>query len=134
MPMLTGLHALPPAARWSKNMRVECLRGRPLSPEELEMLRRRWSRSTASALSTTKSAALSRATGLTCCRSFRRRKIGVAPKTEMPPQPIKWGIYKIAAKQTWVGEVEATDEREAIEKAAKEFKQYAPKLIAVKRP
>jgi len=39
MPALTGLHALPPAARWSKNTSVEFLHGRPLSPEELEMLR-----------------------------------------------------------------------------------------------
>jgi hypothetical protein len=33
------LHAAPPAARWSKRMPVEFLHGRPLSPEELEMLR-----------------------------------------------------------------------------------------------
>ena len=39
MPALTGLHALPPAARWSKSMSVEFLHGRPLSPEELEMIR-----------------------------------------------------------------------------------------------
>jgi hypothetical protein len=32
-----------------------------------------------------------------------------------------------------VGEVEAADEREAIEKAAKEFRQHAAKLIAVRR-
>jgi hypothetical protein len=43
------------------------------------------------------------------------------------------GISKVAAKQTWLGEVEAVDEREAIEKAAKEFKQHATKLIAVRR-
>src|SRR5260370_11668603 len=39
MPVLTGLHAVPPAARWSKSMPMEFLHGRPLSPEELEMLR-----------------------------------------------------------------------------------------------
>lgn len=43
MPALTGLHALPPAARWStrwsKSMPVEFLHGRPLSGEELEMIR-----------------------------------------------------------------------------------------------
>jgi hypothetical protein len=39
MPVLTGLHAVPPAARWSKSMPVEFLHGRALSPEELEMLR-----------------------------------------------------------------------------------------------
>jgi hypothetical protein len=38
--MLTGLHALPPAARWSKNMPMEFLHGRPLSPEDLETIRR----------------------------------------------------------------------------------------------
>jgi hypothetical protein len=37
--VLTGLHAVPPAARWSKTMATEFLHGRPLSPEELEMLR-----------------------------------------------------------------------------------------------
>jgi hypothetical protein len=41
MPVLTGLHALPPAARWSKSMPpMEFLHGRPLSPEELELIRR----------------------------------------------------------------------------------------------
>jgi hypothetical protein len=39
MPVLTGLHAVPPAARWSKSMPMEFRHGRPLSPEELEMLR-----------------------------------------------------------------------------------------------
>jgi hypothetical protein len=45
----------------------------------------------------------------------------------------RWIIYKLAAKQTWLGEVEAADEREAIEKAAKEFNQSAAKLMAVRR-
>src|SRR5258706_3707989 len=40
MPVLTGLHAVPPAARWSKTMPMEFLHGRPLSPEDLEMIRR----------------------------------------------------------------------------------------------
>jgi hypothetical protein len=40
MPVLTRLHTLPPAARWSKrHMPMEFLHGRPLSPEELEMIR-----------------------------------------------------------------------------------------------
>jgi hypothetical protein len=41
MPVLAGLHAAPPAARWSKIMPMEFLHGRPLSPEELEMIRQR---------------------------------------------------------------------------------------------
>jgi len=42
MPVLTGLHATPPAARWSERRMppMEFLRGRPLSPEDLEMIRR----------------------------------------------------------------------------------------------
>ncbi len=40
VPVLTGLHATPPAARWSKSMPMEFLHDRPLSPEELEMIRR----------------------------------------------------------------------------------------------
>jgi hypothetical protein len=57
----------------------------------------------------------------------------VARKPSESPGPTTWTIYKLAAKQTWVGEVEATDEREAIEKAAAEFKQPAAKLMAVRR-
>jgi hypothetical protein len=40
MPVLTGLHAVPPAVRWGKNMPTEVLHGRPLSPEDLELIRR----------------------------------------------------------------------------------------------
>lgn len=50
-----------------------------------------------------------------------------------PSQPTIWTIYKVAAKQIRLGEVEAADEREAIEKAAKEFSQHATMLIAVQR-
>jgi hypothetical protein len=56
----------------------------------------------------------------------------MAKKPE-PPQPVRWSIYKIAKKQTWVGEVEAVDEREAIKKAAEQLKQPATKLHAVRR-
>jgi hypothetical protein len=54
-----------------------------------------------------------------------------------PPQPTKtrWHVYLQArvARREWVGEIEAVDEREAIEIAAKEFKQPAKKLMAVPR-
>src|SRR5215470_2850285 len=40
MPVLAGLHALPPAARWTKSMPIEFLHGRPLSPKDLETIRR----------------------------------------------------------------------------------------------
>ena len=39
-------------------------------------------------------------------------------KKPEPPKLTTWSIYKIAAKQTWVGEIEAVDEHSAIEKAA----------------
>ncbi len=47
---------------------------------------------------------------------------------------MKWAIYKVAAKQIWLGEIEATDEAEAIEKAAEQFKVPATKLMARLRP
>jgi hypothetical protein len=52
-------------------------------------------------------------------------------KPQPPPLPPRWTIYKLAARQTWIGEVEAATEAEAIEKAAVQFKHYAPKLMAV---
>ena len=56
-------------------------------------------------------------------------------RQQQPPQPAKakWHVYKLAAKRQWVGEIEAVDEREAIEVAAKEFKQPETKLMAVRR-
>ena len=56
-------------------------------------------------------------------------------KPQQPSQPTKtrWHVYRLAAKRQWVGEIEAVDEREAIEIAAKEFKQPAKKLMAVPR-
>lgn len=39
MPVLTGLHALPPAASWSKTMPMELLHGRPLRLEDFELIR-----------------------------------------------------------------------------------------------
>jgi hypothetical protein len=44
----------------------------------------------------------------------------MARKPQGPPQPIRWTIHRAAKKAVWVGEVEAADEREAIETAAAE--------------
>jgi len=74
------------------------------------------------------------ATGLICCRSFgQKKKTEVARKPSEPSQPTTCTIYKVAVKQTRLGEAEAADEREAIEKAAREFWQHPTKLIAVRR-
>jgi hypothetical protein len=54
-------------------------------------------------------------------------------KQPEPPQPVAWSIYKFAAKLQWLGVVEATDETEAIEEAAKEFKIAPGRLIAERR-
>ena len=56
----------------------------------------------------------------------------MAKKPE-PTVPIRWDIYRTAAKLRPLGTVEAADEHEAIEKAAAEFKVIASKLIAVQR-
>jgi len=51
-------------------------------------------------------------------------------KLTAAPPPTSWTIYKLAARQQRLGTVEAATESEAIEEAAAEFKQYAPKLMA----
>jgi hypothetical protein len=56
----------------------------------------------------------------------------MAKKTE-PPKPIRWAVYKIAAKAAWLGEVEAPDQAAAIEKGAAEFKAPATRLMALRR-
>jgi hypothetical protein len=60
------------------------------------------------------------------------------PKRPSPSQPeppqTTWTIYKFASRLQWVGTVEATDKREAIEKAAKEFRLDPTKLMAERRP
>jgi hypothetical protein len=57
----------------------------------------------------------------------------VARQPQSPSQPVSWDIYRAVAKGKLFGTVEAVDEGEAIEKAAKEFKQDPAKLIAVWR-
>jgi hypothetical protein len=48
-------------------------------------------------------------------------------------EPVTWKVYRAAKKVISPGEVEAADERDTIEKAAKEFKVIASKLIVVQR-
>ena len=61
------------------------------------------------------------------------------PKRPSPSQPepeppqTTWTIYKFGASLKWVGTVQATDKRDAIEKAAKEFRLDPAKLMAVRR-
>jgi hypothetical protein len=60
------------------------------------------------------------------------RSIYVARKPEPPKQPISWDTHRASAKAKHIGTVKAPDEREAIERAAKEFKQPATKLMAMR--
>jgi len=54
----------------------------------------------------------------------------MAKKPEaLPPQQIIWDLYRVASKLRLLGTAASADE--AIEKAAKEFKAIASKLIAV---
>jgi hypothetical protein len=55
------------------------------------------------------------------------------PQPPAPPKPAIWKVYKIASKAVWLGDVEAPDEAAAMDKAAAEFKQYAAKLMALRR-
>jgi hypothetical protein len=56
----------------------------------------------------------------------------VARKAE-PPKPVEWDIHKAAAKLRPLGEVEATDESDALKKGAEQFRLPATKLIATRR-
>jgi hypothetical protein len=56
----------------------------------------------------------------------------VAKKPE-PPALKTWTIYKVADKVVWLGTVEASNRRIAIEKGAEEFKVDAWRLYAVER-
>jgi hypothetical protein len=50
-----------------------------------------------------------------------------------PPPLSTWDVYKIASKAVWLATIEATDERDAIERVAKERNVPATRLIATQR-
>jgi hypothetical protein len=56
----------------------------------------------------------------------------MAKKPE-PTKPIRWEILYAGKRAKPLGDVEAADADEAIEKGASEFKVIASKLIAVRR-
>jgi hypothetical protein len=49
------------------------------------------------------------------------------------PPLTSWDVHKIASKAVWLATIEATDERDAIERVAKERNVPAARLIAVRR-
>jgi hypothetical protein len=54
------------------------------------------------------------------------------PRKPEPPLT-SWDVHKIASKAVWLATIEATDERDAIERVAKERNVPAAKLIAVRQ-
>jgi hypothetical protein len=42
-------------------------------------------------------------------------------------------IYQVASRQTWIGEIDAATEADAVKKAAMKFRHRAANLIAVRR-
>jgi hypothetical protein len=56
----------------------------------------------------------------------------MAKKPEPQPLP-SWDVYRAAHRAIWLATVEAADEREAIERVAKERNVPAYKLIATRR-
>ena len=55
------------------------------------------------------------------------------PRKPEPPPLSTWDVFRVAHKAIWLGTVEATDERDAIEKVAKERNIPAARLIATQR-
>ena len=54
-------------------------------------------------------------------------------KPQLPSLMTSWAIYRAVHGAVWLGAVDATDEANAIEKGAQEFKEDSAKLIAVRR-
>jgi hypothetical protein len=54
-------------------------------------------------------------------------------KPQSPSQPILWDIYPAVSNAIRLGEVEAIDQREAIEKASEKFQQDPAILIVLRR-
>jgi hypothetical protein len=72
-------------------------------------------------------------TGVAMSRKPQCLNLGDVPKLTAAPLLSRWSISKLVARQTWIDEVEAVAEAEAVEKAAARFELYA-KLVAVPRP
>jgi hypothetical protein len=56
-----------------------------------------------------------------------------ALRTEPHSRPIWWDVYPALPKSIRLGEIEAADQREAIERAAKKFEQPPAILIVIRR-
>jgi hypothetical protein len=55
------------------------------------------------------------------------------PRKPEPPPISSFDVFKIASKAVWLATIEATDQRDAIERVAKERNVPASKLIATRR-
>ena len=59
-------------------------------------------------------------------------KLAGMPRKPEPPPLSTWDVFRVAHRAIWLGTVEATDERDAIEKVAKERNIPAKRLIATR--
>jgi hypothetical protein len=114
-------------------MPIEFLHGRPLSREDLEMIHRQIEEGSEVIAAVDDEIRGTLATGPPCWRSFHSKRIDVARKPQPPSQPATWTVYRAAKKAVRLGEVEAIDGGEAIEKTVEKFKQSATMLIAMRR-
>jgi hypothetical protein len=55
------------------------------------------------------------------------------PRKPEPPPLSTWDVFRVAHKAIWLGTVEAADERDAIERVAKERNVPVAWLIATQR-
>jgi hypothetical protein len=55
------------------------------------------------------------------------------PRKPEPPPLSSWDVYKLASKAVWLATIEATDERDAIERVARERNVPAKRLMATRR-
>jgi hypothetical protein len=69
------------------------------------------------------------------CRDLTQGSGGMSKQSPDPQSssPSSWDVYRQAHKAIWLGIVVATDERDAIEKVAKERNIPANRLIATRR-
>ncbi|HKD24929.1 MAG TPA: hypothetical protein VKC66_03300 [Xanthobacteraceae bacterium] len=56
-----------------------------------------------------------------------------SPPTPQPAPPSTWIIHRAAHRLIWMGDIEATDESDALKKGAEQFRVPATKLMAERR-
>jgi hypothetical protein len=66
-------------------------------------------------------------------RAVAERLVGVGIAKEPRSPPVCWDVYPAFPNSIRLGEIEAADQREALERAAKKFEQTPAMLIVMQR-